>query len=1239
MRKVIFVLILLIPMALQGQQKYGTALIDSFLHELNAAKGDTNEVKALAGVSFAYYQINTDSGIIYGSRGLALAEKLKWESGLAMAFNSLGVNYLYKSDYPKALECYEKALVISDRSHSRAGIAKNYGNMGLVYECQSNYPKALEFYFKALKINEELGDKKAKSNDLANIGNVYLRQGSNEHGVSYTLQALHLCEELGDSSTIADLKAVLASIRLEQNDYDGALKYLFEVLTFQERLGNRSSAAFVLGNIGRAYRLQKKYSEALTYGFRALRLMESLGEKRTTAEAKGQLGVCFLEIAKNIGSIKKEGFIPSGREASLGEAVAYLKGAIADSKEISDLDQLQEYSGVLAEVYTLSGDYKQALEIYRQSIAFRDSVFSQTNRVKLEAIETQRALDLKNKDLEIEKLRRSNESSEDVLYVIGIILLVAVIAGLLWYFNKERRASKQKIKSNNHKFRTLIEHNADAVAIIGPDRKPSYVSPTVQAILGYTDQEAMSYDIFAEAHPDDIAIVQETVGKVMANPGLPVESAPVRMKHKDGHWVWTGAKLTNMLHDPVINGIIDNFRDVTANKLAEEKVTHINRLYSFVSQINQAIVRVNDEQAIFEKACEIAVEYGKFGIAIISAVDIAARKLSIRASNKVSEADLKAFVSLQFSETGAIANVMASGNSSVVNDYAEASSESGWKQYTEAKGFKSAIILPLKGTGKVKWVFSLYSTVPHFFNEEEVALLEEAAYDISFAVDGFEREKRRKEMEDSAIHNELKLKEAQSMSHVGSWELDFTTGNATWSDETCRIFGVSQVDGTLSERFWFSFIHPDDMDEAKRIIDVAHASLSSTAFYHRIIRKDGAIRHLYSQADFIFDSNGKPTGMHGAVHDVTEMKEAEIALAQSEANLRLIMDLIPQSVYAKDYNGKYLFVNKSSAALYGLTTEQLNNTLFQDSIPVKEEAEDFFRQCREVIETGETMVIPESTLTDHEGNVRSFHTVKLPFTVAGTIEKAVLAVATDITEQKKAETERLKIVADIVQRNKGLEQFSYIVSHNLRAPVSNIIALADLLQLKARDSQKEDPLLQGLATSVRKLDEVIRDLNHVLQVKHQVSEKKEKVIFSELYSDIKLSIENLLRREDVSIVTDFNGVDEIMSFKSYLYSIFFNLISNSIKYHQPGIAPFIEITSGSSNGLIWLTFKDNGLGIDLKKKGGQVFGLYKRFHDHTEGKGMGLFMVKTQVEALGGTITIESEVNKGTTFRIEFENK
>jgi signal transduction histidine kinase len=137
-------------------------------------------------------------------------------------------------------------------------------------------------------------------------------------------------------------------------------------------------------------------------------------------------------------------------------------------------------------------------------------------------------------------------------------------------------------------------------------------------------------------------------------------------------------------------------------------------------------------------------------------------------------------------------------------------------------------------------------------------------------------------------------------------------------------------------------------------------------------------------------------------------------------------------------------------------------------------------------------------------------------------------------------------------------------------------------------------------------------------------------------ADVTASINNVISDKGVVIKTDFSEVDEYTAVKSYMHSIFYNLINNSIKYRKPGIPLQCDIRSKLQETTLVLTFKDNGLGIDLTQAGDQIFEIYKRFHiSAADGKGMGLFMVKTHVESLGGTITVESEVGIGTTFKIE----
>jgi signal transduction histidine kinase len=242
----------------------------------------------------------------------------------------------------------------------------------------------------------------------------------------------------------------------------------------------------------------------------------------------------------------------------------------------------------------------------------------------------------------------------------------------------------------------------------------------------------------------------------------------------------------------------------------------------------------------------------------------------------------------------------------------------------------------------------------------------------------------------------------------------------------------------------------------------------------------------------------------------------------------------------------------------------------------------------------------------------------------------------DITRQKKLEIERDKITSDLIQRNKALEQFTYIISHNLRAPVANIMGLSSLINGVDIENEEITEITKGIGKSARKLDEVISDLNQVLQVNEDINENIELILLPNLIDDIKFSIRHLVEKENVQVHCDFAEASEILSIKSFIHSIFYNLILNSIKYRNPGTEPVITIGTTVTSGKMRISYKDNGRGIDTNKYGAELFGLYKRFDTSVEGKGMGLFMVKMQVESLGGTISLKSELQHGTEFVLEF---
>ncbi|RZA00677.1 MAG: PAS domain S-box protein [Sphingobacteriaceae bacterium] len=809
---------------------------------------------------------------------------------------------------------------------------------------------------------------------------------------------------------------------------------------------------------------------------------------------------------------------------------------------------------------------------------------------------------------------------------LGAVIFLLVFIIVFWITHRQYKSYALKAAQVEKWHNTLIENAGDAIIILTPDVKSIYASPSVKKVLGYTAEETLKLDLLAIVWPDDLPVIKQVMEQVLARPGVPLKVDAVRVLHKDGTWHWYESIVTNLLHDPDIQGIVDNFRDVTEQVEAKQKLISANRLYAFISQINQALVHANNEQDVFKEACRIAVESGKFKMAWIGLLDTDINSISLNESYGMPDDDKPMFVNIVYGDDWPIAHIVRTGNSFICNDAERDLKLPQWREYAAARGVQSFMMLPIKRAGKIIGALNLYAEQKHFFDRQEVHLLEEVAGDISFAMGVFEKEAMREAAESKMRHSQERLNEAQAVAHVGSWEVDFATGVALWSDEALRMYGLGPDENNQTIDSWLSFIHPDDKEYVMAGINKANETLSSLGLYHRIICKDGTIKYLYSKTEFDF-KDGKPVGIHGVCHDITDIRISEQAREQADANLLLIIDLIPQSIFVRTLEGRYLFVNKTFAATYGLSPEELMARSDRGEIEIDEL---FLQHDREVITTGEAKTIPELKYVGLDGNTRVFFELKVPFTVPGKNETAVLGIVMDITEQRA-------ITANLMQRNKDLEQFSYIISHNLRAPVANILGLSEVLKNTEVIADDERAILKKISFSVKRLDRVINDLNYILEFKNQDMQQKEWVNFAELVTHIQTSIYGDTNNADVQIITDFDDVAGMHAIKSYLYSIFYNLIANSIKFRKPDASPVITIQSSQADNKLTLQFADNGIGMDMQTSGKHLFGLYKRFHLDIEGKGMGLYMVKTQVEALHGKITANSELGKGTEFTIEFE--
>lgn len=217
-----------------------------------------------------------------------------------------------------------------------------------------------------------------------------------------------------------------------------------------------------------------------------------------------------------------------------------------------------------------------------------------------------------------------------------------------------------------------------------------------------------------------------------------------------------------------------------------------------------------------------------------------------------------------------------------------------------------------------------------------------------------------------------------------------------------------------------------------------------------------------------------------------------------------------------------------------------------------------------------------------------------------------------------------------------MEEYQFITAHNLRGPVARILGLLNIINNDSFQWPRDKNVIEKLTQASVDLDNIVHDLGHVLRVKRVGNSTYEQVFLSKRMLRIKSTLKDLILESGITFHEDYSQVDSISTIPTYIESILYNLIANSIKFRSPDRKPVVTIKTFSSENQIAIHVSDNGLGIDLSLVRDKLYGLYQRFHTHVEGRGLGLYLVKAQVDALSGSIEIESSPDKGTTFRIRF---
>lgn len=247
----------------------------------------------------------------------------------------------------------------------------------------------------------------------------------------------------------------------------------------------------------------------------------------------------------------------------------------------------------------------------------------------------------------------------------------------------------------------------------------------------------------------------------------------------------------------------------------------------------------------------------------------------------------------------------------------------------------------------------------------------------------------------------------------------------------------------------------------------------------------------------------------------------------------------------------------------------------------------------------------------------------------------IIGINYDITSLKNAELALSKSLNLVTEQNKRLLNFSYIVSHNLRSHTSNIKAISNFLYQDETDPDKQEMFGHLLNVSNR-LDDTLHNLNEVVSIQTNINLLVEPLNLTQYLARAMEVLKSAFESKDALIVQNIDPTIAVMYNPAYLESVLLNILSNAIKYSHPNRQPRIELTAVYSDKQWVLRIQDNGIGIDLEKHGDKIFGMYKTFHSNSDARGIGLFITKNQIEAMGGSISVESVPNEGTCFSIHF---
>ena len=753
------------------------------------------------------------------------------------------------------------------------------------------------------------------------------------------------------------------------------------------------------------------------------------------------------------------------------------------------------------------------------------------------------------------------------------------------------KEAEEKYSSSEKKFQALFENSYDGIALLSETGIILNVSPSVEKIIGLTAKELIGTTRLDYIHPEDIQIVFETFKEVLQHPERTL-SVQYRAIMPDKSEKWLECTYSNLLNEPAVQAMVLNYRDITSNKTTENKL--------------------RESEARYKKALWL----GKLG------------------HWEYTYADNQLFLSEELYAMYDVHKINAEPNFALFVKYIHPEDKAKVEEEMNDAIANGKIIDLIHrivlDNGEIKYIHQVADVV--FDNDGKAIKIAGMVQDVTI----------QQQTEQQLITSEKNFRALFEQNPIPMWMVDVPSLN------------FIEVNEAVTKKYGYSreeFLQMNVRDLSPNTPNEFLEELNANFITNRTIEKVAEHRLKNGQSIFVklhlgrFLFNGRYVRLV-AGRDITkeilfekQLKESQEQLIESqriahigswEISFRKGDNLINCPIKCSDESHRIFDEVKCE----GMSFKNFSSKIHPND---KDKVEDWFKRAsnHEAVESLIYCICINNVIKWVQQDAKIV-TDQVPgkFKMYGSIKDITLLKENEIKIEKISE-ERELLIAELTNSINDLKQFTFITSHNFRAPLSNLVGLLNLVDYNGM-TEENKAIFKMFQTSTGQLNKTINDLIQILIIKNSTN-------VSVVDNDLQLMVTEYMDMlsldvNDQNMVIDLNlEVPYITYNKAYLQSILINLMSNAIKYRSPKRELVISInTHYNQRGEVVLEVADNGLGINLHRHSKQIFGLYQRFHHNYHGEGLGLFIVKSQINALGGSIEVESEEDKGTRFIITF---